>query len=371
MKKTEKNSGLIRMILVILLLLLLLVLGIYKLLQNQSESGRPEASQESEETAEEEGKTEDNEETEETEEAEEAKTQKEYEAPTYPFKTEEVTVAIRDLTREYTLAWVSDLHLIADQTTSEDILQEDLESVQQRYDSLSVTAEGVHGVELWPEIVKFLNYGHYDGIIFGGDMLDYYSSMNQAAFVEGYQQLNPDVPVLYLRADHDYGAYYGGDAMTEEVSHAGHAQIDGDDPEKKYLNFNDEFMVVGINNSTKNLVGEQMRIVREQLEEGIPVILATHVPFPSELKEQRADMEALSMEIRNKIYYWGGPDYQPNEVTQELLDKIYWEHTPIKQILAGHLHASWDGMLTEKVSEHIFSPAFGGTIGIVHVVPKE
>lgn len=306
----------------------------------------------------------------ETEKESEEETEECDDNPSYKFGTEEITVEIKDLSREYTLAWVSDLHMITDKEPSDDILQEDLEAIKSRYDTLSVTDDGIHAEELWPDVIKFLNRGHYDGIIFGGDIMDYCSQSNMDAFVAEYQKLNPDVPVLYVRADHDYGAWYGGDVVTEEITHKMHEEVDGDNPEEKFLNFNDEFMVVGVNGSTKNLPAEQMRIIREQTESGLPIILATHVPFPSQVEDQKADLEELSMLVRNKIYYWGGPDYQPNEVTQELLDKIYWEHTPVKQVLAGHLHASWDGMLTEKVPQHIFAPAFKGVIGVVHVIPK-
>lgn len=37
-----------------------------------------------------------------------------YPAPEYDFITEEVTVPIKGLDREYTLVWVSDLHLVSD-----------------------------------------------------------------------------------------------------------------------------------------------------------------------------------------------------------------------------------------------------------------
>lgn len=364
-RKRNNRFGIILSIIVFVLALTVA----YEAVWIKKESQREEAFKDQESVSDEEN-AESEEAKEETEETEEESAPK-YEKPSYEFQTEEVTVKLKGLTKEYTLAWVSDVHMITDQEASEDILEEDLDTIRQRYETLSITEDGVHGEELWPEIIKFLNYGHFDGIIFGGDILDYYSQSNMDAFMKEYEQLNPEIPVLYLRADHDYGAYYGGEAVTEEISHKAHAEIDGDDLEEKYLNFNDEFMVIGVNNSTKNLPGEQMRIIREQLEMGIPVILATHVPFYSQIEEEEEKLEALSMEVRNKIYYWGGKDYQPNEVTQELLDKIYWEHTPIRQILAGHLHASWDGMLTEKVSEHIFTPAFRGTIGVIHVVPKE
>jgi len=377
-KKKKKKSNFSRNLILGIVCLALLFTIIYEIILIRRESMQPEdiyeetsGEEETESRETETGETEEPEESEESEEPEQDKEPEQYERPSYKFLTEEITVEIRGLSKEYTLAWVSDLHMITDKEAADDILEADLETIKDRYETLSVTEDGVHGEELWPEIIKFLNYGHYDGIIFGGDLMDYCSRSNMDAFVAGYKKLNSDVPVLYVRADHDYGFWYGGDAVTEEMTHEMHTKIDGDDVEEKYLNFNDEFMVVGVNASTKNLPAEEMRIIREQMETGIPVILATHVPFSSQIQEQEADLEELSMEVRNKIYYWGGPDYQPNEVTQELLDKIYWEHTPVKQVLAGHLHASWDGMLTEKVPQHIFTPAFEGVLGVVHVVPKE
>ena len=50
---------------------------------------------------------------------------------------------------------------------------------------------------------------------------------------------------------------------------------------------------------------------------------------------------------------------------------IYSEDTMVEQVLAGHLHESWDGMLTQQVPQHIFAPAFRGNIGIIHIVPKK
>lgn len=311
-------------------------------------------------------------------ESEETESEMVYEPSAYDFRTEEVTVKVADLSREYTLAWVSDLHMITDKEAAEDILEEDLPRLKDRYSALyenipeAIPTEpgGLHGEDLWMDVIDYLNYHHFDGIIFGGDIIDYCSKSNMNYLQTGLSKLNPDVPVLYLRADHDYGYGYGGDATTEELTHKMQAELDGDDLEQKYLDF-DEFMVIGVNESTRNLPAEEMRIIREQMEEGKPLILATHVPFASQIEEEEQSLENLSMEVRGKIYYWGGEQYQPDEVTGELLERLYDKHTPVKAVLAGHMHAPWEGKLTDRVTEHIFSPGFSGVIGIVHVVPKD
>lgn len=117
-------------------------------------------------------------------EDEEVSTQPEeiiYPEPEYEFATEEVTLAIEGLGREYTIAWVSDLHLVSDHEAGEelgDVHGEYLDAINKRYEEMAVTSDGVHAEELWPEIVKYLNYNDFDGIIFGGDMMDYCSNSN-------------------------------------------------------------------------------------------------------------------------------------------------------------------------------------------------
>ena len=90
------------------------------------------------------------------------------------------------------------------QSVSYTHLPEYLDAIRKRYEELAVTEDGVHAEDLWPEIIKFINYGDYDGAIFGGDMMDYCSNSNIRIIKEGLDQLH--IPYMYVRADHDYGA---------------------------------------------------------------------------------------------------------------------------------------------------------------------
>ncbi len=296
----------------------------------------------------------------------EEETAADYPMPEYNFMLEEVYIPIEGLSKEYTLAWVSDLHLIPE----EDSNISPSPRLKTRYEELSVTDEGIHAEDLWPEVVKCLNYGNYDAVIFGGDMMDYCSEDNMKLFREGYDALRYEKDqILYIRADHDYGAWYVGDNFTQRDIYDLHEALDGDDPEKKYLDMG-EFILIGINNSTKNITEENFSIVEKQYEnaaaENKPVIAVTHVPYGSNVDES---LKELSMKVRNKPYYWVGPDYQPNDTMWDYLDFIFREDTQVKQVLAGHLHAPWDGQITEQLREHIFSPAFDGVIGVIHIIP--
>ena len=293
-----------------------------------------------------------------------------YDPPEYPFTTDEITVYIGGLTEEYTIAFVNDLHLVTD-TEVGHVLEEELPEVMKRYNELSVTADGKHAEDLWPEVIKYLNYNDFDAVIFGGDLLDYCSPSNIEVLEQGFDQLKYDRDrVIYLRSDHDYIGTYGGSQYTDADGVAAQAQLWDGDSEEKVIDLG-EFLNVGINRSYQNLSDERLEYLNKELRDGRPVIVATHVPFYSE--EDAESLEARSMEIRNRIYYWNKTDsvYSPDENTQKFIDEMYAPGSNVVQILAAHLHASWDGKATKKVGEHIFAPAYSGSIGIIHVTGQK
>ena len=143
------------------------------------------------------------------------------------------------------------------------------------------------------------------------------------------------------------------------------------DSEEKVIDLG-EFLIVGINRSYQNLSDERLEYLNRELRDGRPVIVATHVPFYSE--EDAESLEARSMEIRNRIYYWNKTDsvYSPDENTQKFIDEMYAPGSNVVQILAAHLHASWDGKATKKSGGSIFlPPAYSGSIGIIHVTGQK
>ena len=54
---------------------------------------------------------------------------------------------------------------------------------------------------------------------------------------------------------------------------------------------------------------------------------------------------------------------------KRLLDLIRADDSPVAAVLAGHLHESWDGLITQKCTEHVFGPAFEGSMGLITVSP--
>lgn len=365
-RKKQDNAGLliIAACVLVFILLLVVVCTVYVMKEPKPDNEEASISFDEEEESESQKSTEETGQTEENSEEEAS-----YPAPEYKFNIEEVTIPINGISKEYTFAWVSDLHLISDHEAGEeigDVHAEYLDAIEKRYEELPVTKDGVHAEELWPEIVKYLNYNKFDGVIFGGDMMDYCSNSNIARIKEGLDALC--MPYIYVRADHDYGAYYGGELFTETEARALHQTIDNDEISSKFWD-RDDFAVLGIDNSTKDMPDYYLSMVEDVYKRGKPVIMATHVPYESQDDDSLAE---LSMKVRNNIYYWSEKSdrYKPNDITRKYLDMIYSEDTVVEQVLAGHLHAAWDGMLTKQVPQHIFEPAFSGNIGVIHIVSE-
>lgn len=288
-----------------------------------------------------------------------------YPPPTYDFKTDEIVVEIEGLEEELTIAVVNDIHMITDHESG-DVTEDDLPTVRERYETLSVTEEGIHAEDLWPEIVDFLNYNDFDAVIFAGDILDYCSNSNIKALMAGLRELKyPNDRIMYLRSDHDYGGWYGGSGFTDSSAFALQSMILDGNATEKVIEF-EEFMIVGINQSYRNLSDHAGEIINKNLDVGKPVLIATHVPFYSEVDDSLAE---LSMKVRNRIYYWSedGDIYVPDGETQALIDRMYAEDSNVVQIVAAHMHSVWDGYVTDRLKEHIFAPAFEGNIGIIHI----
>lgn len=288
-----------------------------------------------------------------------------YPTPSYEFKTDEIFVEIDGLEKEYTIAFVNDMHMITDHASG-NVTEDNMATVRERYETLSVTEDGIHSEELWPEVIKFLNYYDFDAVIFAGDILDYSSNSNIKVLKSGLNELKyPDDRIMYIRSDHDYGGWYGGTGFTDTNGFNLQRFVLDSDRTEKVIEF-DEFILIGINQSYRQLSEHAHELIDKNMDKGKPVLIATHVPFYSEVDDSLAE---LSMEVRNKIYYWSqdGGNYVPDGEMQELIDRMYAEDSNVVQIVAAHMHSSWDGYVTDSLKEHIFAPSFQGNIGIIHV----
>ena len=144
--------------------------------------------------------------------------------------------------------------------------------------------------------------------------------------------------------------------------------IDGYDP-VLVLEF-DDLMVVGFNVSTSNMTAAGLARFKEAYAKRKPIILVTHVPIDP-LVEPRVGEVYKERDPKRRNLTWGDDCYyKPNAHTREFIDLVCAEDSPVKTVLAGHLHFSWHGMLTKTISQHLFVPSYKGNIGVIRVKAK-
>ena len=240
--------------------------------------------------------------------------------PTESISWDNKEINIQDLKKEYKLIVVNDQHIIV---PDGDYISEKSEEIEQRVTMFS-NSDGKTSQETWPEMVDAINAENPDGVILNGDMIDFFSEANLNCLMTDLKRIK--APVMYNRADHDLGIWYS-DTYTDE------------DVQQKE---------------------------KESWDEDKPIILTMHVPLKSQVNDGLSD--ASKAVWQDRALLWGTDCfYSPDEVTQQFLDMVFAEDSPVVAVIGAHLHFAYDDQLTEKIPQYVLDASFKGTVGVLTV----
>lgn len=268
---------------------------------------------------------------------------------------EQVVVDIEGVTEPYTFLFLSDLHVV---NQSEEVKEK--EAVDGRI-AMYTGWNGKTSTDNWKMITESLKQCEIDGVLLGGDMVDFASTSNLTALHEGLEKLK--VPYMYVRADHDTEPFYC-EPSIKEKSNSLHESMDGN--EAVFLWEYDTFCVVGMSFSTSQLTSAAVERFEEIYKIGKPIILMIHVPLNS-LVDESLDVASREVWADRNLTWGNGCHYYPDENTSRFLEFVYEEDTLVKEVLGGHLHFTWDGQITDDVHQHVFRPACDGYYGLLKV----
>ena len=278
---------------------------------------------------------------------------------------ETIEIQIEGLKKDYAFLWIADLHVIGDDLS--EVEEKSKDAIHHRIEIFKNPHNGLTTLENWQLLPDCLNKSGADAILFGGDICDFGSISSIQALKDGMKKLT--VPYMYARADHDVSPWWLSTRNDKEIKEL-HKSIDGYEP-VQVMEF-DDLMVVSFNTATSNMPEEGLKRFKEVYAKGKPIILNTHVPFNSLVDSSLGDL-CIKNDVKHRNLTWGkGCTYNPNAITQEFLDLVCAADSPVKTVLAGHLHSCspWHRMLTDKISQHLFVPAFKGNIGVIYVKRK-
>ena len=265
-----------------------------------------------------------------------------------------VEVDLEGVNTPVKILWLSDLHIAA---ITSDMSKETRQDVKTRIEFSQNSAD--KWKRNWPE---YINKSGADLVIFGGDMIDFGSLENVCIFRDGLSSL--EIPYMYLRCDHDMMPSHISKVQADEASEIRDTMCDNSDV---FVYEFDDFIVAGWNNSSNDITDSGLSTMRSVCSQGKPVLLMTHVPI--EPKQDTSLSDASREIFQGRSLLWGYNDeyYWPEYNTRQLLDIIYADDSPIKEVFCGHLHFSWDGQLTDNTKQHVFAPALEESYGIITV----
>ena len=266
-----------------------------------------------------------------------------------------VEIDLPNVQNSYELLFINDMHVLK---LDESVVAESVDEIRVRQDVMFRTRTGMASAEAWPKLSSILDDFSADGIILGGDMMDFVSPANVQILSEGFSQIT--TPYIYLRADHDLGIWHSGGAISMEDSMALHTSVSS--YQDMFVMEYPEFYVLGWNNSTSQLTNDGLDAALGIWNSGKPIILATHVPINSIVDNSLAEV-ASNVDPENRKKLWGDEClYQPDDTTGAFLGMIYDTDSPVKAVLSGHLHFRHVVQLTEQTVEYVFAPAFEGNV---------
>lgn len=289
-------------------------------------------------------------------------TSKSINTSSYGLNAEEVSIKMDNITREYKIAWISDLHMMQpdEKDINEKWYADHSTTFKQRNNSFN------NSYSILPKIIKCLNKNDFDAIVFGGDIMDNYSEDNFNYLKEQINKLT-NKNVMFLVADHDY--------LTEMTTNSGtnkNASSLGVSGEIKQITIGengDKITLVGQNYSNEKISDSAVNTINNYLNKSENSLFFTHVPIES--KTQASDMQSWSRSVHNnEVYYWSSAATSSgyNNPSSNYLNTLYNSST-LKGVFAGHVHSSGDFELNNGIKEHIFSASYKNNIGVITLTP--
>lgn len=242
-------------------------------------------------------------------------------------RTEELV--IEGVSGEYDLLFLTDTHMIV---MDEEDSQQVADNAAPRY-KMFVNKEGVPSAEQFDEWVEYADNKALDGVLLGGDIIDYPSDANIEHLKE--QLAGFDMPYLYTLGNHDWT--YPWEYMTETGKNTYLPLLEPYMDGNCAIQVQDfgEFLVVAVDNSGNQVSSAALEEYEETLKQGKPVILMVHVPFYNQ-----SVLEKAKTVWKSPVVLGGGSfgGIYPDANSQRFMELTTAADSPVQAVLAGHVH---------------------------------
>lgn len=276
----------------------------------------------------------------------------------------EETVYVEGLEQEYTLLFLTDIHVVIQDDKAS---QQEQQYARERY-GMFRNQEGIPSALQFPAWIAYANETEVDAVLLGGDIIDSPSDAN-VEWLQG-QLAELEMPWLYVPGNHDwsfpweYMTDYGKENYLPRLS----PMMQGN-PAIQSLEVG-ELLLVGVDDSTGQVDPDAVSVYEELLAQDKPVILVNHVPFAAQTLLPRA-VEAWSSPA--VIGNGNGGGIWPDEISRYFLELTTAEDSPVRLALAGHVHLYDDGILEgeRQLRQIVGDAAYKGHATLIRICGRE
>ncbi len=205
-----------------------------------------------------------------------------------------------------------------------------------------------------------------DLLVHTGDLMDFVSHGN----VEKAREILKNERIFFIAGNHDYSQYVG--EVWEDSAYRMNSYMQMGYGLGVPMFFNSRIVggvnVVGIDNSYYHFADWQIWRLKKEVEKGLPVILAFHDPlFEQSLYDYHYSVSSedctylVGCDEEHLLRYseFRAVQQRPDAPTLRMIDYIKSE-PQIKAILTGHLHFSFESMLTPTLPQFVTGGAYEG-----------
>lgn len=272
-----------------------------------------------------------------------------------PVNIIEETIDVPEIENERVIYLVADSHISMCDDRDADVMDKALQR------AASFAADGIQAQDRFDAIINKVNESKNEMVIFGGDIIDsaMYASIEHVKSQLGTLQS----PYLLLMGNHDfeYGTeYFSPIAYEEYLPRLKDMRDDAPYQVREY----EDIIYFTADDDNSQIDQEILDAFKEEMKKGKPIILSLHVPIEPvtgdmRLVEKCKEVWGPSADDKSRVTMGVNGCY-PSPVTQEFIDLVTAEDSPVVLVLAGHIHFYHKDMLNDKIVQIVTGAAFEG-----------
>jgi predicted MPP superfamily phosphohydrolase len=260
------------------------------------------------------------------------------------------------LTEEYEFLFIADNHSIV---IGNDDDKRCLDNALPRMGVFKNSVTGTSAADEFKQWIDYANKTKVDGLLLGGDMIDFPSNGNIELLRNNLSRLN--MPYLYTLGNHDWTYPWEYFSETSETVYKPiFDEFTNGNTVVQTMEY-DDFIIVSVDNSKDQMNPLIFGGLEEALAKEKPTIIMMHVPLETpSIYEKSTEMWGRDIAIGiNGVY--------PNSDSAKFTNMICDKDSPVVAILAGHVHFSDTSKITDKITQYVTNVAYEG-YGILFTV---